>query len=450
MAKPRVRLMAVQVSFGLGIALILARAAQVQIVEGKGHAQTSQANRTVEVELPAPRGPIYDRNGRPLALTQEVFAVQVAPNEVRDTAETIELLSTQLGIPARAVRREFQKKWVQFHGRYSAASVQPLRRRNGVYLDGRLERFYPSGDLARTVLGRPATEGRAASGLERVYDTLLVGVSGRAVELRDRSGITYESPSRLDAFPTPGHQIYLTLDIELQEIVEDALATAVENLKAIGGDVVVLSPATGEVLAMASYGAETGATAGGIVSAFEPGSTAKVFVLGALLAGDMWTRGETVYTEGGRYEMEHRVIEDDHHEDDLLTLPQVIKHSSNIGIVKFASRLSPNAQFVMLRKFGLGTRTGIEFPVESQGTLKPPNRWSALTAASLAMGYEVAVTPLQLTLAYAVIANDGLLVRPTFVREIRDPDGRTVHRHETEPVRRVLAPEHARTIRGML
>ncbi len=451
MAKPRVRLLAVEITFALGIALVLARAAQVQIVQGKQHAETLRANRTVEVDLAAPRGPIYDRVGRPLALTHEVFEVGVAPNEVRDTAGTVEILSDQLGVPQRAVRREFAKRWVYFRGPYAATAVRPLRGRTGVYLEGRLERFYPNGDLARTVIGSPAADGRVVSGIERVYDTLLVGTPGRAVELRDRSGAQYESPSRLDAFPTSGHQIFLTLDVELQEIVEDALTTAVKELDALGGDVVVIRPSTGEILAMASRGADSGPTTGGFGSIFEPGSTAKVFALAALLEEGLADPTERVYTENGRYEMEYRVVVDNHEYDsDWITLSEVIRYSSNIGIVKFASRLEPDQQFEMMRAFGLGTRTGVEFPVEAEGTLKLPHEWSGTTAAALALGYEVAVTPLQLAQAYAVIANDGLMVRPTLVREIRDHDGNTIYRHQTEFVRRVMSAGVARTIRDML
>jgi len=411
-AKSRVRLLAVEVTFALGIALVLARAAQVQIVQGKQHAETSRANRTVRVVLAAPRGPIYDRVGRPLALTQEVFEVGVAPNEVRDTVTTIELLSGQLGIPQRAVRREFAKRWAFFRGPYSAAAVRPLRGRTGVYLDGRLERFYPNGDLARKVIGHPEADGRVASGIEREYDTLLVGTPGR---------------------------------------VEDALTTAVRELDALGGDVVVIKPSTGEILAMASRGVDARPTTGGFGSIFEPGSTAKVFALAALLEAGLADPDELVYTENGRYETEYRVIVDDHEYDSAwITLREVIRYSSNIGMVKFASRLEPNQQFGMLRAFGLGTRTGVEFPLEAQGVLKLPHEWSGTTAAGLALGYEVAVTPLQLAQAYAVIANDGLLVRPTLVREIRDPDGNTTYRHQTEVVRRVMSAEVARTIRDML
>jgi cell division protein FtsI (penicillin-binding protein 3) len=133
-----------------------------------------------------------------------------------------------------------------------------------------------------------------------------------------------------------------------------------------------------------------------------------------------------------------------------MTLDQVIAVSSNIGIVKLTSRLAPNEQFDVLRRFGIGSPTGIEFPGESRGRLALPHEWSGVTAASLAMGYELAVTPLQLAQAYAAIANDGVMVRPTLVKVIRSPGGVELYRHRPEPVRRVVTPAVARRLRQLL
>ncbi len=449
MAKPEVRLAAVQAVFALGLLLVMGRAVQVQIIEGREHAAQSVANRTERVELPAPRGAIFDRNGVPLAQTQEVYHVGVAPNELRDVSKAVALLATQLRLSPRAIRQELKGRWAYFHGPFSAAAVRPLRSVRGIHVEGELERFYPNTDLARTVLGRPTAPGRAASGIEREFDSLLTGVDGRAVVLRDRSGRTYESPSRLDAFPQPGHSLYLTIDAELQEIVEQALADGVDRLEAAGGDVVAVRPTTGEVLAVASVRSSGDRTAGAFVSAFEPGSTAKIFAVAGLLTRGLATPSERIYAERGRYVTQFRVIEDDNPRE-WLTLREVIAHSSNIGMVKFASRLTPADQFTTLRDFGFGTPTGLEVPSESRGTLRRPDQWSGTTAASVAMGYELAVTPLQLALAYAAIANGGRLLRPTLVREIRDPTGRVTYRHQPEPVRQVVSAEIARDLRSML
>ncbi|MFQ5703087.1 MAG: penicillin-binding transpeptidase domain-containing protein [Gemmatimonadales bacterium] len=449
MAKPTVRLTAVQAAFVVAIFAIIARAAQVQLIKGKEYSRAAKAQQTDQVVLPARRGTIYDRNGLVLALTVENFHVGVAPNELRHPKRDAVEIARQLGIPRTEVQRQLLRHYAYFRGPFSSAAVQPLHEMKGVHLSSELARFYPGPDLARPIIGWPATKDRQAAGIERMLDSVLTGVDGKAVVLRDRNGRRYESPARLGAFPVPGSDVYLTLDAGLQEIVEDALSDALQRLDAVAGDVVVLNPHTGEILAVASRTMDGRSTANAFTSVFEPGSSAKVFVAAALLSKGLAKLADTVDTEGGTYVMRYRTIEDEH-PSQRLSLQEVIEQSSNIGIVKFARALTPAEQFRTLRDFGLGTPTGVEYPSESQGILRRPNTWSKLTSASLAMGYEIAVTPLQLAQAYAVIANDGVLVRPTLIKEVRSYDGRITYQHVTEPVRRAITPEVAAKLRTAL
>jgi cell division protein FtsI (penicillin-binding protein 3) len=448
-AKPAVRLGVVQVAFGLAIVAVVARAAQVQLVEGAAYRATARQQRTERVVLPARRGAINDRNGVPLALTRDVYRVGVAPRELRDPARDAAAIARALGVSRRAMDRALRRPYAYFRGPYTASRVEALRAVRGVHLTHELERFYPSGDFARSLIGRPADEGRTASGLERTLDTLLAGRAGSAVVLRDGRGRRYESPARLGAFPVPGHDVYLTLDAALQDIVERALAEAIELYDAAGGDVVVLEPHTGEVLAVASRRADGSVPPTVFTSVFEPGSTAKVFAAAALLEAGLVDRRDSVYGERGVWVQRYRTVRDEHPAE-WLTLRTAIQVSSNIGIVKLAERLDAARQYLMLRSFGFGALTGIEFPAESRGSLERPDRWSGVSAASLAMGYEVAVTPLQLAAAYAAIANGGVLMRPTLIRETRAADGTVRHRQRPEPVRRVVRPEVAGELRAML
>jgi cell division protein FtsI (penicillin-binding protein 3) len=451
MAKPEVRLTVVGVAFAVGLAALVARAGQVQLVEGRRYAERAAAQRTDSVELPAPRGALYDRSGVPLATTLERFRVGVNPAALRDRRRDAQRLARHLGLSEREVRRALQKRYAYFHGPFTSAQVHPLRGLAGVDLTPELGRSYPDPDFARQVLGRPGGDGRPASGVERMLDSLLAGVPGRAVVLRDGRGRVYESPARMGSFPKPGHDVFLTLDAGLQEIVETALADAIERLDAAGGDVVVVDPHTGEVLAVASRAAGGDVTPGAFASMFEPGSTAKIFAAAALLANDLVDPDDSVYGEGGRWVMRYRTLEDDHeHEFSWMTLAQAIQVSSNIGTVKFAERLTPGQQYEALRAFGLGSPSGVEFPAESRGRLNRPDLWSGTTAQAMAIGYEVAVTPLQLAMAYAAIANDGLLLRPALIRRIRDPEGRVIHEHRPEPVRRAVSPAIAARLREML
>jgi cell division protein FtsI (penicillin-binding protein 3) len=449
MAEPTVRLTAVQWAFGLGVVAVIGRAAQVQLRDGARYATTAAAQHTEKIALQPQRGGIYDRNGVPLALTQETFHVGIAPNELRDRVTDVRDIARNLGLSRKELDRALRKKYAYFHGPFTSDQVQPLRDMRGVHLDSEFIRFYPNPDFARPVLGRPAEAGLPASGVERMYDNVLAGTPGSAVVLRDDRGRRYESPSRLDAFPVPGADLYLTLDAQLQDIVERALSEALDRLDAPKGDVVVLDPRSGEVLAVASRQRNGDATPAAFTSVFEPGSTAKVFAAAALLSDHLVDPRDSVFGEHGKYKLGSRTINDDEPQA-WMNLAKVIQVSSNIGIAKFASRLSPERQYEMLRDFGVGTPTGIEFPAESRGRLEHPERWSGTTAASMAMGYEISVTPLQLAQAYAAVANDGVMMRPTLVRSIRGPDGAVRYQHTPEPVRRVVSAEVAQQVRTML
>lgn len=449
MAKPAVRLRVVELAFLAGLVTIVVRAAQVQLVHGTSYRATATAQRTKQVVTEAPRGALYDRNGLTLAATQQMYRVGVARDQLRNPAKDIRTIARAVGMRPAHLERRFRRRWAYVHGPFSATVVEPLRPLRGVHITPILVRFYPNESLARVVIGRPAADGRPASGIEQVLDTLLAGRPGSAVRLRDRFGIEYESPSRLDAFPVPGHDVYLTLDADLQEICQQALDEAVDRLDALGGDVVVLDPRTGEVLALASRGPGNRVTASALTSVFEPGSTAKIFAAAALLEHGLAQPSDSIWAEQGTYRVGARTIHDEHPEG-WLTLGQVVERSSNIGMVKAATALSPPQQYEMLRDFGLGTPTGVEYPSEARGILRRPHQWSGTTAASLAIGYEVAVTPLQLAQAYAAIANDGVLLRPSLVREVRSPSGQTVYRHAPEPVRRVVSAHVADQLRDML
>ncbi len=446
MARPIARLQLVQVAFALvGLALV-GRAAQVQLVEGARHAAAAAKSRTERRTDLARRGTIYDRKGTALALTQETFHVDVTRNELADPDTDAERIAEHLGLSLRVVLRELRKQYGYFGGPFTSLQVQPLRTMRGVHLTRNLNRFQPHPNLARTIIGRPGGDGRPASGIERVLDSLLTGTPGTSVVLKDRHSREYESPARLGAFPVPGHDVYLTLDADLQEIVEQALADALTAHGAEGGDVVALDPGTGEILALASQGSSSN---GAWTGAFEPGSTAKLFAAAALLTEGVARPEDSVWAERGTFHLNGRVITDEHPEG-WLTLRDVIRRSSNIGIVKFSLSLARDEQYQMLRRFGLGTPTGLELPAEATGRLRRPQQWSGTSAASVAMGYEISVSALQLAQAYAAIANDGLMMQPSLVREVRSPNGKTAYRHHPQPVRRVVASTVAAELRGML
>lgn len=459
--RPGTRITVLQFFLLLGMGLVLARAAQLQLIEGsKLRAQASE-RRTERRVLEARRGAIYDRRGQPLAISQEFYHAGVAPNEVENRTRFVRSVSRALGISARELERRMRsKRYAYFHGPFTASQLAPVRGARGLHLESEFARAYPARRLASSVIGRlDADSGGGASGLELALDSLLRGVPGEAVLLRDRFGQRYESPGRRLRDPVAGHDVWLTLDAELQDIAERTLEDAIADFGAKGGDIVFLEPRTGEILAVASrqiHNGESLARPTAFTDPFEPGSTAKLFTAAALIQLDKVDTADRVSGEGGRWAMpirnhSPRIIEDVHRVDGQLTLADAIKVSSNIAMAKFSARLSPLEQFEMLRDFGFGSPTGVEFPSESRGELRAPERWLLdYSRASHAMGYEFSVTALQLASAYAAVANDGVLLTPTLVREVRAPDGRLLYRHQPEPVRRVVSSELASRLRAYL
>jgi cell division protein FtsI (penicillin-binding protein 3) len=456
MAKLAVRMQVVEFGVFVALGLLVARAAQVQIAQGRRWAEEAKAQRTERIVLPARRGTLYDRHGTPLAVTQETYHVGIAPNELREPAADGALITRRLGLPSRSWQDALRKRYAYFAGPYSALEVQPLRSVRGVHLEAVLNRFYPDPSVARATIGRLGDDGRGASGLEKTLDTLLAGQSGAAVVLKDRAGREYESPARVIAAPVPGMDVVLTLDAELQEIAQRALDDALRRMDADGGDVVMLDPTSGEVLALASRTRESSTRPSAFTDTFEPGSIAKIFAAAGLLTLRRVAPADHVSGEGGKWRLPGRTITDEDPQP-TLTLADAIRVSSNIGIVKFAARLEPDEQYLMLRDFGFGSPTGIEFPAEAAGRLRLPEEWQRPSAASLAMGYELSVTPIQVAMAYGALANDGILLQPTLVREVRDgangeggAPGALRYRHRPEPVRRVVSPEVASALRELL
>lgn len=467
MATPAARIGALQFLLFGGLAAVVGRAVQLQVVEGRKWARIAEETRTEIRQLAPRRGTIYDRNGSPLAVSQEFYRAEVAVWEVPPAQRQAlaQVLIREIGIPAARVRAVFGRKdadkpYLYWHQPLSASEAEPLRRFRGVKLLRLYLRNYPGGVMARALIGglesddakKVVLHGRY--GLERSLDSLLTGVPGEAGYLRDRRGVLYESPDRLVREPVPGQDILLTLDTELQSIAEAALADALEEQQADAGDVVLLDPHTGELLAMATVVRRPeGARRAGAWVPVEPGSTIKPFAAAALLQLGRVGATDSVFGENGVYPVPGRArpIRDDHPVRGWLTLATAIEKSSNVGMVKFTSKLRYGEHFDVLRDFGFGTPTGLEVNGESGGRLKRPDAWqSGNTQESMAQGYEIEVTPLQLAAAYAALANDGLLPSLTLIREVRDHEGRVVYRHQPTPVRRVVRPEVAADVRRFL
>ena len=459
MARPAARITFIQALLGLAVLAVLARSAQLQLVEGDSWAAKGQRNRIVHVTLPARRGRILDRAMDPLAVTQVSYHVSIAPEQVRDSLGTARKVARALGEDAGAIMRDLRggKRSLYFHGPFTALEVQSIRGVPGVSFAAFHRRTYPVSEFAWPTIGGLTEDGRSgASGVERMLDSVLSGRDGEGIRLRDTRNRRFESPGRADRPPVPGNDVVLTIDAGLQEIAERALDDALDELQASSGDVVFLDPWTGELLAVASRLPDEKSTMSAFGNVFEPGSTAKLFTAAALLMHGLVDSTDVVAGENGRWMKVPRVgppypITDDHPTKAPLTLAHSIEVSSNIAMAKFSERLTAGQLYDMLRDFGFGTPTGVELPGESGGILASIEDWTPDYAQqSIARGYNISVTAVQLAAAYGVLASGGILYKPTLVREVIAPDGTILYRHRPEPVRRVITEDVARTLQGYL
>lgn len=443
-------------------ALVLIKLFWLQVVNHKTYLRLARQQQERMVEIPAPRGSIYDRNGRPLAMSVPLDSVSVNPRRVPDLEVAAEILSGILEIDRTTLygrllmaadnNRGFM--WVK-----RKIAPEQSRRLRSLHLDWiefqqESQRYYPKGTVAANVLGSVDYEERGNGGIEAALEDDLAGHTGAERMLTDvkRRGID----STLDTEARAGTPLTLTLDERIQFAAEKEIGAAVRKHNAKGGSVVVLNPSNGEVLAMASYptfdpnqrpkpGEPPNCRFNNAVSVpFEPGSVFKVITLSAGLETTSLRPDTVINCLNGAITLFGRTIHEAGRGYGTIPMWMVLAKSSNIGAIQVGMRVGQEKLYEYVRRFGFGQRTGITLPAESGGRVHKLSRWGATSLPSVAMGHEVTTTTLQLAQACAVVANGGLLVRPKILlRKGGEP-------FQTETPRRVLRPETAITMRQMM
>lgn len=446
-----------------GFAAILVRLFYLQVLHAAELTVKADRQHEKTVTLEGARGTIYDRRGAVLAVNLDVPSVFGMPTSLDHPADVARDLARVLHIRADDIERKLRQDrsfvWIarkldpEQGKRLQALSLEGV----GTVLEGR--RFYPNGSLLSHVLGFAGLDGQGLEGLERRYDRYLTGEKRLIVLERDALGRTVFPKGISERTPSPGHSLVLTIDQFIQYTAEKELEDAVTTTHAKAGMAIVMEPKTGAVLAMAlSPKFDPNATSGIsadrwrnrlVTDSYEPGSTMKVIVAAAALEERVMRPDTLIYGENGRMEVAHTVIHD-HEKSQWLTFAEVIQRSSNIGAAKIAMRLDTDKVYRYLRSFGFGERTDIDLPGEVSGLVKEPRDWSRRSLASMAMGQEIGVTPLQLVTAYSAVANGGSLMRPYLVSEIRDAKGHVVLHAAPHVRRQVLSPQTAHTLTAIL
>lgn len=433
--------------------VLAARAVYLQVFNKDFLISQADARHVRTARISANRGVITDRNGEPLAASMPVDSLWVSPQELARAPEQIRDLARALdldrGTLERQIARNVDKDFMYLRRHMNPADARAVLDRGipGVHVLREYRRYYPAGEVTGHLVGFTNVDDEGQEGMELEFDEWLRGRPGRKLVLRDRLGRVIEDLERLEP-PSPGRQVTSSIDLRIQYLAYRELKAAVQQNRALSASAVVVDADTGEVLAMVNQPAynpndRTQYAPGrfrnrAITDLFEPGSSLKPLVVAAALESGQWRADSRVDTSPGLIQVGRKVIEDKHNLG-VIDLATLLARSSNVGAVKVGMSLPSEQLWSVLNRFGLGRPTSSGFPGEAAGLLSHYENWRPIAKATLAYGYGLSVTPLQLAQTYAVLAADGVMRPASLLRVDRAPIGR-----------RVVEAEHARAVVAML
>lgn len=446
-----------------GFVIVLFRLVSLQVLQAAELTAKADRQHQKTVSLEGARGTIVDRHGKVLAMNMEVPSVFGIPTALDSPAKTARSLSPVLHVRTDELERKLRqdRSFVWLARKLDPEQGHRLERMPmegiGLVMEGR--RFYPKGSLLAHVLGFAGMDGEGLEGIERRYESQLHGEKRVVVLQRDAMGRTVFPKGQAEQVPAGGHSLVVTIDEVIQYIAEKEVEEAVTKARAKSGTVIVLDPQSGAVLALAisprfDPNAVASLTADrwrnrALTDTYEPGSTMKALVAAAALEEKVMKPSTMLYGENGRMTIANTVIHD-HEKLGWMTFAQVIQKSSNIGAAKTGMALGDQRLYRYLQAFGFGQKTEIDLPGEVGGLVKHPKEWGRRSLASISMGQEIGVTPIQMVSAVAALANGGVLMKPYVVSEVRDAQGKTLRQILPQVKRRVVSPETARTVTSIL
>jgi len=458
------RTLFIRLSFGLMFTIVFLSLVKIQIInppEGK----TGQYEK---IEIPVPRGTIYDRNGKVLAMSVPYYSLyidswKVSHQKKKDPTypEKLkeELIST-LHINREELETKLQQRYPLIKKELSVEEYKTLTEKNlpGTVFLPSYKRIYPGGTLACHILGFAGIDGYGLEGAELYYNNILQGEKGLSLVLKDGTGDLIYSVEKKLSLPRPGKDIYLTIDTNLQYIVEEEIEDVYHKYNAASVSAIVIDYDTGEILALANIPkydpnnpdkfSPSDRRNRAVTDLFEPGSTFKIVTAAAAIEEGVVSPDDILNCENGKWFVRNHFLRDVHPYGNL-KVSEIIEKSSNIGTVKIAMKLGEEKLYQYCRKFGFGKPTGIDLPGEISGLLRPLNQWSGYSITAVPIGQEVGINALQGITAMAVIANGGYLIQPHILKGIKEKS-ETLIPWKGQEKQRILAQETCETLTKIL
>ncbi len=458
------RLYVVGIALFMGLVVISGRLIKLQIIDGDRYAEQARRQYESKMVLQAERGALYDRGGNLLATNAMSISFAADPKHIENPQRLAKIFADALGDPYEVWLGKLTQKNTSFVWLHRKVSGPALERLKDLDDDGLIKlkeplRHFEYASLGAQAIGATDIDNNGLNGVELYYDEQLKGSDGYVVMQRDARGRRRPDVDLPQVRPQHGSALVLTLDVNVQAIVEDELRKGVERAGALSGTAIAIDPHTGELLALASYptydpndmrSAEQAAVrVRAITDTYEPGSTIKVVTVAAALEEGEVDPDEKIDCENGLYKIAGHIIRDDHPAG-TVSFREAMSRSSNIAMAKVASRISAPRFYKYVRDFGFGIISGVDLPGEARGEVKKPDEFSDGTQEFMAFGYQLAVTPLQLVCAYAAVANGGVMMKPHLLKRRLDRNGEVLEEFKAQEIRRVISPKTARTLCDML